>query len=105
MFVPVIHPPVEEQGGAAQVLYPAQEGGVILPPPQPLAEVPSLIHMAAAQGSHNIVPVQDPWPAAAAAIVEPQPAAAYIPRPVLSSNAPPPLNGGGFWEEVMVRER
>ena len=105
LFVPVIHPPVEEQGGATQVLYPAQEGGVILPPQQPLAEVPSLIHMAAAQGSHNIVPVPDPWPAAAAAIVEPQPAAAYIPRPVLSSNAPPPLNGGGFWEEVMVRER
>ena len=104
LFVPVIHPPVEEQTGPAQVLYPTQEGGVILPPQQPIAEVPSLIHMTA-QGSHNIVPVQEPWPAAAAAaaIVESQPGAAYIPRPIIPANGPHPHNGGGFWEEVMVR--
>lgn len=83
VFVPVIHPTIDENA-----MFAPQEGGLILPVQQPLAEVPSMIHVT--QGGHTIMPVPDPWPA----IVEPP----YIHSHQLLSRA----NGGGFWEEVLV---
>ena len=107
VFVPVIHPTVESHDQQAppppqaqappvpsQILYTPQDGGMVLPPQQQVAEIPPLIHVA--QGSRNIIPVSDPWPAA---IVEPVPGpAAYIhSRPIVPA-------AGGFWEEVMVSQ-
>jgi hypothetical protein len=98
VFVPVIHPTVDPHEPnqlpapvPSQILYAPQEGGVVLPPQQPIAEIPPLIHVA--QGSGNIPGAPDPWPT----LVEPVPAAAYI----HSSSLLPAASIGGFWEEVM----
>lgn len=99
VFVPVIHPTVEPLEPTqltgptpSQILYTPQDGGVVVPPQPPIAEVPPLIHVA--QGSRNIMPVSDPWPA----IVEPGSQATFMrSRPIM------PAPSGGFWEEVMVR--
>lgn len=125
VFLPVIHSSVDQleaeavvnpivpptDGTAAAVLYAPHDNNVVVTSrPLPMVDVPPLIRIAA-QNQRPVVMPGEQWPAQQ---IPPGPPPPPVPPPanfirpqplVAAATAPVPPNGGGFWEDVMVRAR